>query len=119
MGGIKEKLIGALRAGVKTVLLPAQNRKDVKDLPQEVKDGLEIIHVRYVVSSRLVSDGGRGGGIPSFFFFFALRALCVVYLCAPVSLVNTPLFFPSSTLSSQSLHEPLSSPSQHQRLVLR
>lgn len=118
MGGIKEKLIGALRAGVKTVLLPAQNRKDVKDLPQEVKDGLEIIHVRYVVSSRLVSDGGRGGGIPSF-FFFALRALCVVYLCAPVSLVNTPPFFSSSTLSSQSLHEPLSSPSQHQRLVLR
>ena len=46
VGGIKEKLIGALRAGVKTVLLPAQNRKDAKDLPQEVKDGLEIIHVR-------------------------------------------------------------------------
>ncbi|KAL6807623.1 ATP-dependent protease La [Trichoderma sp. SZMC 28013] len=45
VGGIKEKLIGALRAGVKTVLLPAQNRKDVKDLPQEVKDGLEILHV--------------------------------------------------------------------------
>ncbi|GAO19893.1 hypothetical protein UVI_02033200 [Ustilaginoidea virens] len=46
VGGITEKLIGALRAGVKTVLLPAQNRKDVKDLPQEVKDGLQIIHVR-------------------------------------------------------------------------
>lgn len=46
VGGIKEKLISALRAGVKTVLLPAHNRKDVKDLPQEVKDGLEIIHVR-------------------------------------------------------------------------
>ena len=30
------------------MLLPAQNRKDVKDLPQEVKDGLEILHVRYV-----------------------------------------------------------------------
>ncbi|KAH8792825.1 ATP-dependent protease-like protein la [Hyaloscypha sp. PMI_1271] len=48
VGGIKEKLIGALRAGVKTVLLPAQNRKDVKDLPQEVKDGLEIVHVRHI-----------------------------------------------------------------------
>ncbi|KAI9705406.1 MAG: hypothetical protein M1836_006161 [Candelina mexicana] len=46
VGGIKEKLIGALRAGVKTVLLPVLNRKDVKDLPQEVKDGLNIIHVR-------------------------------------------------------------------------
>lgn len=48
VGGIKEKLIGAVRAGVKTVLLPAQNRKDVKDLPQEVKDALEIIHVRHI-----------------------------------------------------------------------
>ena len=47
VGGIKEKLIGALRAGVKMVLLPEHNRKDVKDLPQEVKEGLEIIHVRY------------------------------------------------------------------------
>jgi ATP-dependent Lon protease len=46
VGGIKEKLIGALRAGVKTVLLPTQNRKDVKDLPKEVKEGLEIIHVK-------------------------------------------------------------------------
>ncbi|OAA65974.1 peptidase s16 [Niveomyces insectorum RCEF 264] len=48
VGGIKEKLIGALRAGVKTVLLPAQNRRDVKDLPQEIKDGLDIIHVSHV-----------------------------------------------------------------------
>lgn len=46
VGGIKEKLIGALRAGVKTVLLPYPNRKDVKDVPQEVHDGLEIIYVR-------------------------------------------------------------------------
>lgn len=46
VGGIKEKLIGALRAGVKTVLLPQHNRKDVKDIPQEVKDGLEIIYVQ-------------------------------------------------------------------------
>ena len=46
VGGIKEKLIGAHRAGVKTVLLPVQNRKDVKDVPDEVKKDLEIIHVR-------------------------------------------------------------------------
>ena len=45
VGGIKEKLIGALRAGVRTVLLPVGNRKDVKDLPEEVKEGLEIINV--------------------------------------------------------------------------
>ncbi|KAI9751219.1 MAG: hypothetical protein M4579_006151 [Chaenotheca gracillima] len=48
VGGIKEKLIGALRAGVKTVLLPDNNRKDARDLPQEVKDGLEIIHVSHI-----------------------------------------------------------------------
>jgi ATP-dependent Lon protease len=46
VGGIKEKLIGAHRAGVKTVLLPAQNKKDVKDVPEEVKKDLEIIHVK-------------------------------------------------------------------------
>jgi len=45
-GGIKEKLIGALTAGVKTVLLPAHNRKEVRELPEEVKNGLEIIYVR-------------------------------------------------------------------------
>ena len=48
VGGIKEKLIGALRAGVKTVLLPVGNRKDVKDLPAEVKEGLEIVHVGFI-----------------------------------------------------------------------
>lgn len=46
VGGIKEKLIGAMRAGVKTVLLPSGNRGDVSELPQEVKDGLEIIFVK-------------------------------------------------------------------------
>lgn len=46
VGGIKEKLIGALRAGVKTVILPYPNRKDVKDVPQEVHEGLEIVYVK-------------------------------------------------------------------------
>jgi ATP-dependent Lon protease len=46
VGGIKEKLIGAHRAGVKTVLLPEHNRKDVKDVPIEVKRDLEIVHVK-------------------------------------------------------------------------
>lgn len=42
VGGIKEKLIGALRAGVERVLLPEGNRKDVRDLPREVQEGLRI-----------------------------------------------------------------------------
>ncbi|KAF2459164.1 Lon protease C-terminal proteolytic domain-containing protein [Lineolata rhizophorae] len=48
VGGIKEKLIGALRAGVKTVLLPVGNRKDVKDLPEEVQGGLRIEFVGHI-----------------------------------------------------------------------
>ncbi|KAL3495224.1 Lon protease C-terminal proteolytic domain-containing protein [Aspergillus germanicus] len=48
VGGIKEKLIGALRAGVTTVLLPHQNRKEVKDVPEEVSNGLEIIYVKHI-----------------------------------------------------------------------
>jgi ATP-dependent Lon protease len=48
VGGIKEKLIGALRAGVSMVLLPEGNRKDVRDLPQEVLEGLRIEHVSHI-----------------------------------------------------------------------
>jgi ATP-dependent Lon protease len=48
VGGIKEKLIGALGAGVKRVMLPGANRKDARELPKEVKEGLEIIHVDHV-----------------------------------------------------------------------
>ena len=45
VGGIKEKLIGAHRAGVETVLLPEANRKEVKDVPQEVQDSMNIVFV--------------------------------------------------------------------------
>jgi ATP-dependent Lon protease len=48
VGGIKEKLIGALSAGVERVLLPEGNRKDARDLPQEVKDGLKIEFVGHI-----------------------------------------------------------------------
>lgn len=46
VGGIKEKLIGADRAGVKSVLLPEANRRDVTDVPDEVKQNLQIHHIR-------------------------------------------------------------------------
>ncbi|KAE9964024.1 hypothetical protein EG327_001143 [Venturia inaequalis] len=48
VGGIKEKLIGAMTAGVKTVMIPYGNRKDVKDLPREVLDGLTIVKVQHI-----------------------------------------------------------------------
>ena len=45
IGGVKEKLIGADRANIKTVFLPRQNEKDVEEVPIEVKKKLEIIYV--------------------------------------------------------------------------
>jgi ATP-dependent Lon protease len=48
VGGIKEKLIGALGAGVERVLLPEGNRKDARDLPDEVKVGLKIEFVSHI-----------------------------------------------------------------------
>ncbi|KAF2631217.1 ATP-dependent protease-like protein La [Macroventuria anomochaeta] len=48
VGGIKEKLIGAMRAGVERVLLPEGNRKDARDLPEEVKEGLRIDFVGHI-----------------------------------------------------------------------
>ena len=48
IGGLKEKLLAALRGGIKTVLIPQENGKDLADIPDNVKDGLEIIAVKHV-----------------------------------------------------------------------
>ncbi|MFT4091850.1 MAG: endopeptidase La [Asticcacaulis sp.] len=48
IGGLKEKLLAALRSGIKTVLIPKENEKDLTDLPENVKAGLEIIPVKHV-----------------------------------------------------------------------
>jgi ATP-dependent Lon protease len=45
IGGLKEKLLAALRGGMKTVLIPEENAKDLVDLPDTVKSGLEIVPV--------------------------------------------------------------------------
>ncbi|MBR3913989.1 MAG: hypothetical protein IKJ28_07125, partial [Alphaproteobacteria bacterium] len=42
---LKEKLLAALRAGIKTVLIPQENLKDLEEIPNNVKDGMEIIPV--------------------------------------------------------------------------
>jgi len=57
IGGLKEKLLAALRGGIKTVLIPEENEKDLADIPGNVKEGLEIIpvsHVRDVLKHALV-----------------------------------------------------------------
>lgn len=48
IGGLKEKLLAALRGGIKTVLIPQENVKDLADIPANVKEGLEIIPVSNV-----------------------------------------------------------------------
>ncbi len=48
IGGLKEKLLAALRGGIKTVLIPQDNAKDLADIPDNVKDGLNIISVKHV-----------------------------------------------------------------------
>ena len=45
IGGLKEKLLAALRGGIKKVLIPEENAKDLADIPDAVKNGLEIVPV--------------------------------------------------------------------------
>ncbi len=57
IGGLKEKLLAALRGGIKTVLIPIENAKDLVEIPDNVKQGLTIIpvsHVREVLEHALV-----------------------------------------------------------------
>ena len=49
IGGLKEKLLAALRGGIKTVLIPADNEKDLMEIPDNVKEGLELIPVSNVM----------------------------------------------------------------------
>ena len=48
IGGVKEKVLAARRAGVKTVLLPRRNEKDLVDIPQDAKDELEFVFTQDV-----------------------------------------------------------------------
>lgn len=58
IGGLKEKLLAALRGGIKTVLIPKDNEKDLPEIPDSVKSGMTIIpvsHVKDVLTQALVS----------------------------------------------------------------
>jgi ATP-dependent Lon protease len=57
IGGLKEKLLAALRAGIKTVIIPKDNEKDLVEIPANVKKGLTIVpvaHVDEVIAQALV-----------------------------------------------------------------
>lgn len=62
IGGLKEKLLAALRGGIKTVFIPEENAKDLAEIPENVKTGLTIIpvsHVRDVLAQALVRQPGK------------------------------------------------------------
>lgn len=48
IGGLKEKLLAALRGGIKTVIIPIENEKDLKEIPKNIKEGLDIRPVRWI-----------------------------------------------------------------------
>jgi ATP-dependent Lon protease len=48
IGGLKEKLLAARRGGIKTVLIPEENVKDLQEIPEDVKNQLEIVPVRWI-----------------------------------------------------------------------
>jgi ATP-dependent Lon protease len=59
VGGIKEKVLAAQRAGVHTVLLPARNRKDLTDVPEEVKSQLTFVWLERVEDALAAALGER------------------------------------------------------------
>ena len=48
IGGLKEKLLAARRGGIKTVMIPQENVKDLQDIPENVKNQLEIVPVKWI-----------------------------------------------------------------------
>ena len=48
IGGLKEKLLAAHRGGIETVLIPADNEKDLPEIPKNIKDKLKIVPVKWI-----------------------------------------------------------------------
>jgi ATP-dependent Lon protease len=48
IGGLKEKLLAAHRGGIETVLIPADNQKDLAEIPKNIKDKLRIVPVKWI-----------------------------------------------------------------------
>ena len=62
IGGVKEKLLAAHRGGIKTVILPAENEKDLAEIPVKIKKNLKVIFVRHMdeVISAAIEMPGTG-----------------------------------------------------------
>ena len=48
IGGLKEKLLAAHRGGIETVIIPQENKKDLSEIPKNIKDKLEIVPVQWI-----------------------------------------------------------------------
>lgn len=62
IGGVKEKVLAAHRAGIDTVILPLENRKDIDDIPENVKSGLKFVLVEdmdTVLNTALAAEKSR------------------------------------------------------------
>jgi ATP-dependent Lon protease len=57
IGGVKEKVLAAMRAGITTVMLPRRNQKDLEDVPAEVRDKLEFVFIERVEDAQRVAMG--------------------------------------------------------------
>ena len=58
VGGIKEKTIAAARAGIKRVILPARNRRDLEEIPQSTREALQFVWVERVTDALAVALDG-------------------------------------------------------------
>jgi ATP-dependent Lon protease len=64
IGGVKEKTLAALRAGIRTVMLPARNRKDLEDVPASARDKLEFVWLERVEDALRFAVGIEAGELP-------------------------------------------------------
>ena len=62
IGGLKEKLLAAHRGGIKTVLIPEENVKDLQDIPENVKNQLEIVPVKWIDQVLEIALESRAAG---------------------------------------------------------
>jgi ATP-dependent Lon protease len=59
VGGIREKVVAAMRAGITHVILPEENRKDHEELPEEVKKALEFHFVKRLEEAEVIGFEGK------------------------------------------------------------
>jgi ATP-dependent Lon protease len=65
IGGLKEKLLAAHRAGIHTVIIPEENRRDLKEIPKNIKQGLEIKPVKWVEEVLQIALAYQPEALPS------------------------------------------------------